>query len=146
MNIDARLKKDKKILKFSGVKWGVLPATVVAAILLSPEFALSDEIAAPRTNKWDMCRWEQIPEGVLEKIMLRGDFENILRRMFDSCPDSALGLTDRPTATISSGYSDGSRSTHNDEMTNQRPVRQPETETPEQESAAAAPPDYGLPG
>lgn len=71
--------------------------------VLSSTFLLASmaSASAEQTNKWNMCNWQQIPENVVERITNRTDYDDILRRMFSSCPDSALSLTDRPTATLS---------------------------------------------
>ena len=61
--------------------------------------AQSGLFGAQEVKRWDMCDWTKIPDGVLARIERRNDYEDILRRMFNSCPDSALALTDRPTAT-----------------------------------------------
>ena len=73
------------------------------AAVLSATFLLASmaSASAEQTNKWNMCNWEQIPENVVQRITNRADYDDILRRMFDACPDSALSLTDRPTATLS---------------------------------------------
>lgn len=61
--------------------------------------AQSGFFGAQEVKRWDMCDWRKIPDGVLARIERRSDYEDILRRMFNSCPDAALALTDRPTAT-----------------------------------------------
>ncbi|AEI93350.1 hypothetical protein ROBYS_02940 [Roseobacter sp. OBYS 0001] len=73
-------------------------AAVLSSALLLASMASA---SAEQTNRWDMCNWEKIPANVVQRITNRADYDDILRRMFESCPDSALSLTDRPTATIS---------------------------------------------
>ncbi len=83
-----------------------------ASLIVAASFALS--LSSPNqaqaqsglfgtqeVKRWDMCDWRKIPDGVLARIERRSDYEDILRRMFNSCPDAALALTDRPTATTS---------------------------------------------
>ncbi|ABG31808.1 hypothetical protein CEP88_01150 [Roseobacter denitrificans] len=74
------------------------------AAVLSSVFLLASmaSASAEQTNKWDMCNWENIPQNVVMRITNRADYDDILRRMFEACPESALSLTDRPTASLSS--------------------------------------------
>lgn len=66
-------------------------------------------------KRWNMCDWWNIPDSALRRIERRSDYADILRRMFDSCPDAALALTDRPTATSGgSGVSDDQRGRESD--------------------------------
>ena len=62
-----------------------------------------------QVQRWDMCNWDEIPEHVLRKISRRDDFEDILNRMFDQCPQAALSFADRPTATVDGSDSAGDR-------------------------------------
>lgn len=73
-------------------------AVVLSSALLLASMASA---SAEQTKRWDMCDWEKIPTNVVQRITNRADYDDILRRMFDACPDSALSLTDRPTATLS---------------------------------------------
>lgn len=85
-----------------------------AAALIASTFIVSMAVPAQanifgtqEVKRWDMCDWERIPENVLRRIERRGDYEDILRRMFEFCPEQALGFTDRPTATVSEANDDG---------------------------------------
>ncbi|WP_298973276.1 hypothetical protein [uncultured Roseobacter sp.] len=70
-------------------------AAVTAISVLAPNTSAAEE--------YNMCNWETIPTAVLNRIERRPDYNEILQRMFKYCPESALGLTDRPTASIGLG-------------------------------------------
>lgn len=80
------------------MKNALLSKTVVlsAALLIGSLSSAS----ADQTNRWNMCEWQNIPAHVVQRIVHRADYDDILRQMFNACPDSALSLTDRPTASI----------------------------------------------
>lgn len=84
----------------------LVAATVIASMTAPAQAGI---FGASETREWNVCEWEQLPNSVVERITKRGDFDDILRRMFDACPDSALGLTDRPTASISDSGGFGNR-------------------------------------
>ncbi|MEM6887076.1 MAG: hypothetical protein AAF636_02940 [Pseudomonadota bacterium] len=76
----------------------------ITTVGVSFAVAATMSFAAPQqaeAREWNMCNWEEIPAHVLNRITNRADFDDILRRMFDNCADAALGLTDRPTASLS---------------------------------------------
>jgi len=65
--------------------------------------------AAPAAGPGDdlrrvpLCRLEEempLPRGVVNQIVAREDFDDLLRYASDNCPEVALLLTDLPTATI----------------------------------------------
>ena len=93
----------------NNLKTALLIAAPVALCFATSEPAQAAGLDSSQTNRWDMCRWDVIPDNVLRRIEKRDDYADILRRMFEYCPESALGLTDRPTATLSeaSGVNDG---------------------------------------
>ncbi|MEM9576567.1 MAG: hypothetical protein AAF999_06105 [Pseudomonadota bacterium] len=83
-------------------------ASLIAAAIFAVALSSASEAQAQsglfgsqEVKRWDMCDWRKIPDGVLARIERRSDYEDILRRMFNSCPDAALALTDRPTASTS---------------------------------------------
>lgn len=90
----------------SNTKSAVLIAATVLAPLALPTTAVAGPLGTSEVRQWNICEWDRMPESVLNRITKRADYDDILRRMFDACPDSALGLTDRPTASISSTGSD----------------------------------------
>jgi hypothetical protein len=50
-------------------------------------------VQTAEAKQWDMCSWDEIPQSVLNRIIRRPDYEDILRRMFVHCPDAANALT-----------------------------------------------------
>ena len=106
----------------NNLKTALLIAAPVALCFAASEPAQAEGLNSSQTNRWDMCRWDVIPDNVLRRIEQRDDYADILRRMFEYCPESALGLTDHPTATVSDasggnngGYGDGNRVNGRDE-------------------------------
>ncbi len=77
-------------------------ACTASVVLLTSTTSGSARISGEtEVRRWNMCDWRMIPEDTLVRIMQRSDYDDIRRRMFDSCPEAALSLTDQPTATIS---------------------------------------------
>ena len=142
------------------------PISKAAAALAA---ALALNFAAPaeanifeqrEVKRWDMCDSRDIPRDVLDRIMKRSDFEDILRRMFNACPETALWLTDRPTASVSgiAGFRDN-RGREPDRTSSTSGGPSPERERQEPDSPLGGPgpsvggapeapdaPDLGLPG
>lgn len=81
----------------------VIAAAAVAGSLSISAPAQASIFGTSEVKKWDVCNWVQIPETAMDRITNRTDFDEILGRMFDACPDSALALTDRPTASVDFG-------------------------------------------
>ncbi|MEP2293146.1 MAG: hypothetical protein ABJH94_12695 [Paracoccaceae bacterium] len=52
-------------------------------------------------KQYDVCQLETVPDNILKRITKRSDFGDILQQMFLNCPESALVLTDAPTAAVS---------------------------------------------
>jgi hypothetical protein len=115
----------------------ILTAAAVSAtsamLLSSPVSAQSMTAGDDHIRRWNMCDWHRIPENVLRRIAQRNDYDDILRRMFDSCPEAALSLTDQPTATISDGIGIG------DDTGRENDNGRPETESPTPRSEPAEP-------
>jgi hypothetical protein len=88
------------------VKSAIVIASTLMAPIAIPSSALAGPFGTSETRQWNVCDWERIPEHVVTRITKRADYDEILRRMFNVCPDSALGLTDRPTASVTSYSSD----------------------------------------
>ncbi|MEM7075642.1 MAG: hypothetical protein AAGA28_17185 [Pseudomonadota bacterium] len=53
----------------------------------------------------NMCKWDELPDGVVQTIKQRADYASILEQMFDACPESALSLTEGATGTIGNNNS-----------------------------------------
>ncbi|MBW4708107.1 hypothetical protein KX928_09935 [Roseobacter sp. YSTF-M11] len=57
-------------------------------------------------KEYNVCQLETIPEHIRKRITKRADFADILSRMFEYCPDSALALTEAATASINENFDD----------------------------------------
>ncbi|MEE4187993.1 MAG: hypothetical protein V2I76_06035 [Roseobacter sp.] len=64
-------------------------------VLLAATVMSFSTVQTAEAKQWDMCSWDEIPQSVLNRIIRRPDYEDILRRMFVHCPDAALTLSDR---------------------------------------------------
>lgn len=84
------------------MKFTVSISTCIAASAFAALSVLAPTQASAK--QYNMCSWEEIPGHVLNRIENRSDYQDILQRMFDNCPESALSLTDRPTASINEGW------------------------------------------
>ncbi|MEP0960804.1 MAG: hypothetical protein ABJL72_07400 [Roseobacter sp.] len=126
---------------------------VIAATLMTsftaPTPVQAGLFGASEIRQWNVCDWEKIPDNVMQRITKRADFDDILRRMFDSCPDSALAFTDQPTASVEaadngrSGTRDGGRANERDgDDTGDRDG--PSNDDSDDDSSDEQ--DFGLPG
>ena len=100
---------------------------------------------AQEIKRWNICDWRKLPDDVVNRITKRSDYDDILRRMFNSCPESALGLTDRPTASIANPQ-DVDEERRGREPDSDSPEPSPEPEAPETPSSPSPSPSPALPG
>ena len=59
--------------------------------------------ASQAQPKYNMCQLDTLPADVIERVTTRSDFEVILTRMFQTCPDAALSFTGAATASTGPG-------------------------------------------
>ena len=61
-------------------------------VLLATTVMSFSTVQTAEAKQWDMCSWDEIPRNVLNRIIRRPDYEDILRRMFIHCPEAANAL------------------------------------------------------
>ena len=79
------------------MKLSIIPTTGIGLVAATSFFLLPQNADA---KQWDMCSWEEIPHHVIKRIAKRPDYPEIVSRMYDSCPEAALALTDPATSSI----------------------------------------------
>ena len=131
--------------KVSVATSGLTIAGALMIAIAAPLPAHAGLFSASEVKRWDVCDWERIPDNVMERITNRNDFDDILRRMFDACPDSALALTDRPTASVSVEDS-GDRSGTPDSGVSGPSGDDDDDDDDDETDDTDEEPDYGLPG
>lgn len=116
---------------FNNIKMTFERTSLAAVALGMAVFSFVAPTSA-QAEQYNMCQWQDIPNGVLNRIQNRDDFPGILDQMFTFCPESALALTEAPTGSVSDGPdsrdSEGDRVNGEDRSRPSSPQSKPENE------------------
>ncbi|MFK7746417.1 MAG: hypothetical protein AB8B47_15290 [Roseobacter sp.] len=102
------------------------------AMLFGAATVLFSVPTTAQAQQWNMCQWEEIPTNVLERVVRRSEYPDLLERMFDVCPDAALALTEAPTGSVADDGPD-TRDTAGDRVNSEEPSTGPTPDGPEGE-------------